>query len=69
MEQQCNSHDCGQPARMAIRTTRPSRDRITTQVYWDNRTAPRTAEQLCRAHGGATLLALVTTLVHEDGEN
>ncbi len=54
---------CEEAARMALRTARPTRDVIKTIVYWDDRTAPRTAERLCQKHGMETLDALSKVLV------
>lgn len=64
----CTATGCDRPARLAVRTTRPSRDDLRTTIYYDDRTAPRTAQRYCRQHGGETLAALVITLTDADEE-
>lgn len=49
---------CGQPARCAIRTTRPRRDDLRITYFSDNRTAPRSAQRYCRKHGIELLAGL-----------
>jgi hypothetical protein len=48
---------------MALRTTRPSRDDLRTVVFYDDRTAPRTALRYCAEHGLKTIKALLNVLV------
>lgn len=63
---QCQARDCTRPARMAVRTARPTRGNLNSTVYYDDRTAPRTAPRYCRACGLAVVSALVSDLVAED---
>lgn len=57
-------------ARGAIRTRRPTRDNVTTQVWWDDRAAavPALAEKMCGKHILATLAGLGDVLLDEDEE-
>ncbi len=62
----CTAPDCPNPPRMALRTTRPTREKLTTTIHYDNRTAPATASPYCRWHGAECLAQLVTTLTESD---
>lgn len=54
---------CGDASRMAIRTTRPNRDTLKSTVYWDDRTAPKSATRYCASHGEQCLIELTRVLV------
>jgi hypothetical protein len=58
----CNYQGCDKEARVALRTTRPTRSDLKTTVYWDNRTAPATAEELCAKHAVEVLGELAAVL-------
>jgi hypothetical protein len=62
----CVDRGCSQPARMAISTHRPTRDKIYSRVFWDDRTAPASALRYCRAHGVQTLVDLADVLTEAD---
>lgn len=64
----CSTSGCDQAARMAIRTTLAPRAKMTTTVWWDDRTAPKIAPRYCRNHGGLLLAGLVPVLVDADAE-
>lgn len=51
---------------MALRTTRPTREDLRTVVFYDDRTAPRTALPYCAKHGLKTVEALLYVLVTSD---
>lgn len=59
----CSHSECDKIALMAIRTTRPQRSDLTTRIYYDNRTAPKAAEALCKEHGLQTIATLMEVLV------
>lgn len=64
----CCASGCARAARMAIRTTRPTRAKLTTTVWWDDRTAPVQAARYCRVHGAALLADFSLVLVAPDAE-
>lgn len=64
---QCSDSGCTRPARMAFRTTRPSRNDLRTTVFYDDRSAPSTAQRYCRKHGLALITDVIRTVVAEDG--
>lgn len=59
---------CQRPARMAVRTTRPSRDDVRIAVFADDRVAPMSAMRYCKACGLAVLAELATIVVDSDEE-
>lgn len=64
-EKMCSDHGCFKPARVAVRTTRPSRPDLQTRIYWDERVAPKTASLYCKEHGTALMVSLCNTLIDE----
>lgn len=62
----CTHDPCNKPGRLALRTTRPTREDLRTMIYFDDRTAPKTAQPYCREHGAALVADLIQTLVAED---
>lgn len=58
----CKGNDCEVRASVGIRTTRPHRDDLRTQIFWDIAKAPALAEPLCKFHAMETMQALVGTL-------
>lgn len=64
----CSDKGCEREARVALRTTRPTRPDLRTLIYWDDRVAPKTAARYCREHGIATIKALSETLIDQDEE-
>lgn len=62
----CSESGCTRDARMALRTTRPTREDLRTVVFYDDRTAPRTALPYCAEHGLKTVEALLGVLVASD---
>lgn len=61
----CTYSRCDKPARVGIRTTRPTRPDLRTTVYWDERVAPKTASLYCKEHGSIVLIELASTLIDE----
>lgn len=51
---------------MAVRTLRPTRPELKSVIWYDDRTAPRTAQRYCRKHGYEVVVAMMNTLVSED---
>lgn len=66
--EKCSDVQCSRPGRMALRTTRPSREDLRTTIFYDDRVAPKSAQTYCREHGTELLVSLVDTLVPEDEE-
>lgn len=62
----CGTSGCKRPARMAISTSRPSRENVWSRVWYDDRTAPASASRYCRTHGIEVLTQLAQALVDED---
>jgi hypothetical protein len=64
----CAHGDCTNEARMAIMTSRPSRDNLYSKVWYDDRDEkiPKKAEKLCKEHGIQTLTELSKVLVSDD---
>lgn len=50
MLEACQSSGCRMQARVAIRTTRPQRDKLIHTLHMDNRTAPKAATRYCATH-------------------
>lgn len=65
---ECSHPECGRSARMAIRTTRRSRDDLRVTAFPDDRAAPKVAQRYCKEHGLAALNEIVGLLVDSDGE-
>lgn len=63
---ECSSTACTKPARMALRTYRPTRDRMITTVDFDNRSAVRGSKPYCKACGLHIVAGLVDMLVDMD---
>jgi hypothetical protein len=61
----CATIGCKRPPRMGLVTTRPKRDQLKTVIYFDDRTAPKTASRHCK-HGAELVRDLVSTLVETD---
>lgn len=51
MSPDCNLPYCSQPARIGIRTRRPTRDNLNITVYLNGRVAPKDAVAYCKRHG------------------
>lgn len=62
----CMTKGCENEARMAIYTTRPTRQNMYSTVWWDDRTAPKKAARYCRSCGQHLLSQLTEVLTHED---
>lgn len=52
---------------MALRTERSPRDVLKTTVYYDNRSAPKTATRYCKAHGAEIMAGMISFAT--DGDN
>lgn len=59
----CATSGCEEDARMAIRTTRPTRPGLQSTVWYDDRAAPKTAAPYCKPCGKALSADLIETLV------
>lgn len=68
MNETCSQGACTRQARLAVTTSRPSRGTIWTKVWWDNRTAPPTADRFCKKHGIELLKSLTETLCDMDDD-
>lgn len=64
----CAVAGCPNQARIAIRTTWPTRADVRSTVYYDDRLAPKTATRYCRACGAELAASLVNTLADIDEE-
>lgn len=64
-EIKCQHSGCDKPARVAIKTTRPTRENLNTKVWWDERVAPKSAQFFCKQDGVAALTSLANTLIDE----
>ena len=64
-EKKCSDRRCNEPARVGVRTTRPTRPDLRTTIYWDERVAPATASLYCKEHGKHVLAELANTLIDE----
>lgn len=66
----CSTTGCTNQARGAIKTWRPTRDNVTTQVWWDDRAVivPKSADKMCGKHILATLAQIGSVLLDEDEE-
>jgi hypothetical protein len=62
----CSYPDCENQARLAIRTTRPHRRELKSVVWYDDRTAPKTASRYCRKHAIHLATELIFSMSHED---
>jgi len=62
----CEERGCDKPARLAIRTTRPTRANLKSTIYYDERVAPKTASRYCNEHGTHLAAELVRTLADGD---
>lgn len=62
----CTHPGCTKPARMAVRTTRPTREDLRSMIHFDDRAAPKTAQRYCKQHGTAVIAELIKALVSED---
>lgn len=62
----CFDPRCEREARMAVRTTRPSREDLRVTSYADDRSAPKAATRYCKEHGMATVRELLTVVVDSD---
>jgi hypothetical protein len=62
----CSTSGCKNQARAAIRTIRSTRERIVSTVDYDNRTAPKTFEALCKQCTINTITELINVLVDSD---
>lgn len=65
----CESAGCDAEARVAIRTTRPSRAELRpsraelrSTIWYDERAAPKAASRYCRDHGATLAGELVIVL-------
>jgi hypothetical protein len=63
---QCSYEGCTNQARMAVKTQRPSRERVWSRVDYDDRSAPRGGQRVCREHGIAMMHDLILTMTDED---
>jgi hypothetical protein len=59
---ECRTEGCTAPPTMALRTTRPQRGDLRTTIYFDERTAPKTATRYCTPCGAALAADLIRTL-------
>lgn len=64
----CETKGCEREARMAIDTSRPSRDVLKSVLYFDNRSAPRKAARYCKTCGAALAQDLVNALTDADDD-
>ena len=66
----CSTKGCENEARMALRTTRPTRGELKTVVWYDDRddNVPKAASRLCKEHGAQTMKEMVDLLVGEDSK-
>ena len=62
----CSSEGCTRPARAAVRTMRPTRPDLHSTVFYDNRSAPKTALPYCRACTVELMISLCRTLIDAD---
>lgn len=63
----CDDRQCERPARMAIKTARPTRAKMTSTIHWDDRTAPEKGYmRYCKEHGKALLASLADVLIDID---
>jgi hypothetical protein len=51
---------------LAIRTQRPTRENLYSAVYYDDRSAPKTATRYCKTHGLALMADMIATMVDGD---
>lgn len=65
-QKKCSTKDCTNQARGAVKTQRPSRAVVKTTIWWDERTAPSTAEVLCLEHLLRTITVIGPVLCHTD---
>lgn len=62
----CETPDCTSEARVTIKTRRSNdREVMTTQVWWDERTGPKSAGRHCKEHGIELLGSLARVLIDE----
>lgn len=61
----CTARECDQPARCAIKIARPTRGNMYLTIYYDERTAPKTAKPYCKKHGVETVTDVSKTLIDE----
>lgn len=64
----CEATDCEKDARCAIRTARPTRANLYSTVWYDDRSAPKTAVRYCHGHGVETMTQLAQALIDQDDE-
>lgn len=64
----CSARGCTKDARMAILTSRPTRDDLYSKVFYDDRDpmVPKKAQRYCKKCGIETITELSNTLVHSD---
>lgn len=62
----CSHSGCERQARMAVRTTRPSREDLRVTIYCDDRSAPKTAQRYCKRCGQATVRDVLNVVVDSD---
>lgn len=63
---ECAASDCDREARCAILTKRPNRESVVSSIYFDDRTAPRSALPYCKAHGTEIINGSISLLVDND---
>lgn len=63
----CSHGDCERESRMAVRTTRPTREDLRVTVYVDDRVAPKTAQRYCKECGLKTVRDVLNVVVDADG--
>lgn len=62
----CQANGCNRPARCALHTRRPTRDKLTTTIYYDDRTAPKAAVRYCKEHGRETAHGLMQIVDNDE---
>lgn len=62
----CQAKGCERPARCAIDTRRPTREKLMTTIYYDNRSAPKKAVRYCKQHGSETATGLMALVDGDD---
>lgn len=67
MSYRCSEGGCTKDARLALRTTRPTREDLRTTIFYDDRSAPNTAMRYCAEHGLKVVQELLSVLVDVDG--
>jgi hypothetical protein len=62
----CSTKGCGKPARCAIKTARPKREKMYSVIHYDERTAPKSALPYCKPCAVALLKDLCDTLIDDN---